>query len=173
MCVHVYLRGHVAHRQLVWLADLTAPSCVFVQRETSLQCVNKEAFWNKLPVHSRYCHAEFYAVSAQITEVSHAQLSVVCIKTHFWYRSTILTVPERGKGSDTTISYSSRRKVKMSVRDTCAHFKHQIFGRLHPTISVIFRNQQSDLWTHFRQRLAWRSWSKPLNNNKVFYRRAP
>lgn len=46
----------------------------------------------------------------------------------------ILTAPERGEGSDTTISYSSRRKVKMSVCDTRARFKHQIFGRLHPYI---------------------------------------
>lgn len=68
MCVPVYLRGRVAHRQLVRLADLTAPSCAFVERETRLQYVNKEASWNKLPVHGRYCHAEFYAVSAQITE---------------------------------------------------------------------------------------------------------
>lgn len=76
VCVPVYLRGRVAHRQLVRLADLTAPSCVFVQRETRLQYVNKEASWNKLPVHSRYCHAEFYAVSAQITEVYKSTLLV-------------------------------------------------------------------------------------------------
>lgn len=58
----------------------------------------------------------------------------------------ILTAPERGEGSDTTISYSSRRKVKMSVCDTRARFKHQIFGRLQsdnignfqkPTIRIV------------------------------------
>lgn len=127
-----YLVGGVGVCPCVFAwACCTQTACVTCRLDSTFMCVRRErrvysTSTKKLPGISSRCTADTVTQSFTPSVLK----SLRCIKAHFWRRPMILTAPERGEGSDTTISYSSRRKVKMSACDTRARFKNQIFGRL-------------------------------------------